>query len=107
VDDWRIDDLLRADLYAIGIPEGVDCRNNDFAGPAVDGTDGTERDAGGGRLSLRMTDTLDGFARGKTHLVIDRNTKYCEGFRQILQGAGAKIVLCPPHVSTHAAIGKT
>ena len=46
--------LPRALLHASSIPEGVDCRNNDFAGPAVDEADGTERDAGEGRLSLQL-----------------------------------------------------
>ena len=36
--------------------------------------------------------------KGKTHLIIDRDTKYCDGFRQILESAGVKIVLCPPRV---------
>src|SRR2546422_8108477 len=52
VDGWRIDDLLRAEFYASGFSESVPCRDNDFAEPAVDGTDGTQRDAGGGRFSL-------------------------------------------------------
>jgi transposase InsO family protein len=38
------------------------------------------------------------FALGKTHLIIDRDTKYCDAFREILQSAGVKIILCPPHV---------
>jgi putative transposase len=41
---------------------------------------------------------MDGFALGKTHLIIDRDTKYCEGFRQVLESAGVKIVLCPPRL---------
>ncbi len=43
-------------------------------------------------------DTVDGFALGKTHLIIDRDTKYGEGLRQILASADVKIVLCPPRV---------
>ena len=46
----------------------------------------------------QLVDTVDGFALGKTHLIIDRDTKYGEGFRQILAPAGVKIVLCPPRV---------
>ncbi len=50
------------------------------------------------QMARHLTDAMDGFARGKTHLIIDRDTKYCEGFRQILEAAGIKIVLCPPRV---------
>ena len=50
------------------------------------------------QMARQLTDGMDGFARGKTHLLIDRDTKYCEGFRQILEAAGIQIVLCPPRV---------
>jgi transposase InsO family protein len=35
---------------------------------------------------------------GKTHLIIDRDTKYGDGFRHTLESAGVNIVLCPPRV---------
>ena len=38
----------------------------------------------------QLVDVMDGFALGKTHLIIDRDTKYCEGFRPILESAGVK-----------------
>jgi putative transposase len=50
------------------------------------------------QMARQLTDGLEGFARGKTHLIIDRDTKYCQDFRQILEGAGVQIVLCPPRV---------
>ena len=50
------------------------------------------------RAARQLVDATDGFALGKTHLIIDRDTKYCEGFRQILESAGVKIVLCPSRV---------
>ena len=46
------------------------------------------------QVARQLTDGMDGFARGKTQLIIDRDTKYCEGFRQILEAAGIPIVLC-------------
>jgi putative transposase len=49
-------------------------------------------------MARQLTDGFNGFACGKTHLIIDRNTKYCSGFREILGRAGVKIVLCPPRV---------
>jgi putative transposase len=44
----------------------------------------------------QLMDAVDGFALGKAHLIIDRDTKYCDAFRDTLQSAGVKIVLCPP-----------
>jgi transposase InsO family protein len=46
----------------------------------------------------QLVDAINGFALGKTHLIIDRDTKYCEGFRSILESGGLQIVLCPPRV---------
>ena len=41
---------------------------------------------------------VQGFALGKTHLILDRDTKYVDGFRHTLESAGVNIVLCPPRV---------
>ena len=41
---------------------------------------------------------MDGFALGKTLLIIDHDPKYGGGFRQILESAGVKIVLCSTRV---------
>ena len=51
-----------------------------------------------GQVARQLVDAVESFAVGKTHLIIDRDTKYCEGFRQILQTADVKIVRCPPRV---------
>ena len=58
------------------------------------------------QVARQLTDGIDGFARGKTHLIIDRDTNYCQGFRQILESAGVKIVLCPPRVPQCNAIAE-
>ena len=58
------------------------------------------------QIAWQLTDAIEGFARGKTHLIIDRDTKYCEGFRQILEAAGVKNALCPPRVSQCNAIAE-
>jgi len=50
------------------------------------------------QAARQLVDAVEGFALGKTHLIIDRDTKYCAGFRQILESAGVKIVFCPPWV---------
>jgi transposase InsO family protein len=34
-------------------------------------------------------------ALGKTHLIIDRDTKYTESFKQMLKNFGVESVLCP------------
>ena len=58
------------------------------------------------QVARQLTDAMDGFARGKTHLIIDRDTKYCPGFRQILESAGIQIVLCPPRVPQCNAVAE-
>jgi len=50
------------------------------------------------QVARQLVDAADGFALRKTHLIIDRDTKYAEGFRELLESAGLKIVLCPPRV---------
>jgi hypothetical protein len=50
------------------------------------------------QIARQLTNERDGCARGKTQLIIDRDTKHCEGFRQILEAPGIEIVLCPPRV---------
>jgi putative transposase len=50
------------------------------------------------QVARQLVDAMDGFALGKTHLIIDRDTKYGEGFRHTLESSGVKIVLCPPRV---------
>ena len=50
------------------------------------------------QVARQLVDSLQGSALGKTHLIIDRDTKYVDGFRHTLDSAGVKIVLCPPRV---------
>ena len=58
------------------------------------------------QVARQLTDAIDGFAQGKTHLIIDRDTKYCLGFRQILESSGVQIVLCPARVPQCNAIAE-
>jgi hypothetical protein len=58
------------------------------------------------QVARQLTDGIDGFACGKTHLILDRDTNYCFGFRQILESAGIQIVLCPPRVPQCNAIAE-
>ena len=57
-------------------------------------------------VARQLTDAMDGFARGKTHLIIDRDTKYCSEFQEILESSGIQIVLCPPRVPQCNAIAE-
>jgi len=50
------------------------------------------------QAARQLVDAGDGFALGKTHLIIDNDTKCGDAFRQTLSSAGVKIVLCPPCV---------
>src|ERR1022692_3540044 len=49
------------------------------------------------QVARQPVDSAQGFALGKTHLIIDRDTKYVDDFRHTLESAGVKIVLCPAH----------
>ena len=49
------------------------------------------------QVARQLVDSPQGFALGKTHLIIDRDTKYVDDFRHTLESAGVKIVLCPAH----------
>jgi transposase InsO family protein len=42
-----------------------------------------------------LTDAFDGICLGKTHLIIDRDTKFTEAFKQLLKNFGVDPVLCP------------
>jgi len=48
------------------------------------------------RIALNLTDTFDGFLNGKTHLIMDRDTKFSGKFRAIIEDAGIESVMLPP-----------
>ena len=47
------------------------------------------------QVARQLTDAFDGICIGKTHLIIDRDTKFTESFRQLLKSIGVDPVLCP------------
>ena len=51
------------------------------------------------QMARTLTDALDGFCLGKTYLIIDRDTKCTESFRQMLKSFGVESVLCPVRAS--------
>ena len=47
------------------------------------------------QVARRLTDAVDGFLAGPRFLICDRDSKWTEGFRRIIQDAGVQIVLPP------------
>ena len=57
------------------------------------------------QAARRLTDVVDGFLVGHRILICDRDAKWTDGFRRILQGAGVRIVLTPvqaPNANAYA-----
>ncbi len=47
------------------------------------------------QVARNLTDPADGFLRDHLALIIDRDTKFTEGFRETLRQAGVEVVLTP------------
>jgi len=47
------------------------------------------------QAARRLTDAVDGFLASHQVLICDRDSKWTDGFRRIVQGAGVRIVLTP------------
>jgi len=48
------------------------------------------------QIGRNMTDEEKGMLAGKRKLIIDRDTKYCQDFRLLLEGSGTSIIRLPP-----------
>jgi transposase InsO family protein len=48
------------------------------------------------QMARELTNCEDGFLNGKRYLIMDRDTKFCESFRQFLGNEGVKSVRLPP-----------
>ena len=48
------------------------------------------------QIDKNLTDPFDGFLCGKRYLLMDRDTKYCKAFRDILVHAGVNCLHLPP-----------
>ena len=48
------------------------------------------------QVARNLTDAEEGFLRGKKYLLMDRDAKFSEAFRVILQESGVKAVRLPP-----------
>jgi putative transposase len=57
------------------------------------------------QAARRLTDAVDGFLVGHRVLICDRDSKWTDGFRRIVQGAGVRIALTPvqaPNANAYA-----
>ena len=57
------------------------------------------------QAARRLTDTVDGFLASHRVLICDRDAKWTEGFRGIVEGAGVRMVLTPiraPNANAYA-----
>lgn len=53
----------------------------------------------------RLLDPEEGFLRGATHLILDRDPVYAACFTELLEGSGVKVVRIPapsPNCNAHA-----
>ena len=48
------------------------------------------------QTARELTDCEDGILKGKHHLIMDRDTKFCESFRSLLSNEGVNPVRLPP-----------
>jgi hypothetical protein len=48
------------------------------------------------QVGRNATDTLDGALTGKSHLIIDRDTKYSRRFRPLIAESGTAVIRLPP-----------
>jgi transposase InsO family protein len=56
------------------------------------------------QIARNLTDAEDGFLNGKRFLIMDRDAKFCESFRDILRGEGVEPVRLParsPNLNAH------
>jgi len=47
-------------------------------------------------MGRNLLDVFDGPLLGKQHLIVDRDTKYCAEFRQMLAREGVQVIRLPP-----------
>ena len=52
------------------------------------------------QVARNLTDEFDGFLRNHRYLIMDRDTKLTEAFRNALEREGAEPVRCPPRAPT-------
>jgi len=48
------------------------------------------------QMARQLTDVVDGILLGKRYLIVDRDTKYCQAFRDFVQREGIEVIRLPP-----------
>lgn len=49
------------------------------------------------QVARNQTDPFDGFLACKQYLLLDRNGRFCESFRNLVEDAGVEPLRLPPH----------
>lgn len=62
---------------------------------AICGTTESQNEEWMKQVARGLTDAFDGLCLGKRHLIIDRDTKYTETFKNLLKSSGVETVLSP------------
>ena len=69
----------------------VASRRVHFAGTAINPNEPWMK-----QIGRNLTDPFDGFLLGTGHLLMDRDTKYCESFREMLEREDTRCLRLPP-----------
>src|ERR1700674_3505762 len=48
------------------------------------------------QMARQLTDAVDGILLGKRYLILDRDTKYCQAFRDFVKREGIEVIRLPP-----------
>ena len=77
-------------FYLLFVME-ISSRRVHFAGCTTNPREGWMK-----QIGKNLTDAFDGYLCGKRYLLLDRDTRYCEAFRDILEQAGVNCLRLPP-----------
>ncbi len=56
------------------------------------------------QIARNLTDCVDGFLRKKRFLILDRDGKFSDAFRGVLEDHGIEMVLCPARAPIRLAL---
>ena len=88
IEVWTMGGLVT--YYLLFVME-VATRRVHFAGCTVNPTEAWMK-----QIARNLTDVEDGFLNGKRYLIMDRDTKFTDAFRKILEDEGVESVRLPP-----------
>jgi hypothetical protein len=57
------------------------------------------------QMARQLTDGIDGILLDKRYIILDRDTKYCQAFRDFVKREGVEVIRLPPrspNLNTHA-----